>query len=257
MNAYKILGVASDATPSQIKRAYYTAATKYHPDVCSEKDRKRAEEIFKQINNAYQILSDASCRKIHDEELSDRGDYSTSAPSTPDASTLKRFPREHIKEFWVTLEEIHSGVTVNIPECISGLKNDVEVKVRPGTTSGSNFKLIDDGGGECQLTLRIHPHVTFRRGGGINDPGTSYADIIRSVMCRKGKINKGYFKDLSGGYQYWNLDECFFSARDEITQHRIRGKGFPVFFNTHAKANIRGDLIIEFILMDEYQKLIK
>ena len=52
---YEILGVKKDATEAQIKSAYRKLARKYHPDVNKEKG---AEEKFKDINEAYEVLGD-------------------------------------------------------------------------------------------------------------------------------------------------------------------------------------------------------
>ena len=52
---YELLGVKRDATESEIKSAYRKLARKYHPDVNKTKD---AEQKFKDINEAYEVLSD-------------------------------------------------------------------------------------------------------------------------------------------------------------------------------------------------------
>ena len=52
---YEILGVGRDANGDDIKNAFRQLARKYHPDVSKEPD---AEEKFKEINEAYAILSD-------------------------------------------------------------------------------------------------------------------------------------------------------------------------------------------------------
>lgn len=64
MEYYKILGVAKDASPAEIKKAYRKMALKYHPD--RNKGDKEAEEKFKQANEAYAVLSDAEKRKQYD-----------------------------------------------------------------------------------------------------------------------------------------------------------------------------------------------
>lgn len=61
---YEILGVPRNATQEDIKKAYRRLARKYHPDF--NKD-PQAQEKFKEINEAYQILSDPEKRKLYDQ----------------------------------------------------------------------------------------------------------------------------------------------------------------------------------------------
>jgi curved DNA-binding protein len=60
---YKILHVARDASADEIKRAYRKLARKYHPDVSKDRD---AEDRFKEINEAYEVLKDDEKRKAYD-----------------------------------------------------------------------------------------------------------------------------------------------------------------------------------------------
>jgi len=62
---YKTLGVERSASQAEIKSAYRKLARKHHPDV--NPNNKDAETRFKQINEAYQVLSDAAKRKKYDE----------------------------------------------------------------------------------------------------------------------------------------------------------------------------------------------
>lgn len=102
---YETLGVARTATEAEIKTAYRTLAREYHPDVSTAKD---AEDRFKEINTAYDVLSDSLKRADYDQTLADPGvrrDASSGAPAdgqsgyadpnpqpsyTPDRSVLIR-----------------------------------------------------------------------------------------------------------------------------------------------------------------------
>ena len=61
---YEVLGVARDADDAAIKKAYRKLAMKYHPD--RNPDDKQAEEKFKEIGEAYEVLSDADKRAAYD-----------------------------------------------------------------------------------------------------------------------------------------------------------------------------------------------
>src|SRR5216684_733228 len=61
---YKILGVKRDAKPEGIKKAYRRLARKYHPDV--NPGDKSAEERFKQMSEAFDVLSDPKKRTVYD-----------------------------------------------------------------------------------------------------------------------------------------------------------------------------------------------
>jgi curved DNA-binding protein len=61
---YKVLGVDKNSTPEAIKKAYRQLALKYHPD--RNKGDKEAEEKFKEINEAYAVLSDAEKKRQYD-----------------------------------------------------------------------------------------------------------------------------------------------------------------------------------------------
>lgn len=62
---YQVLGVARDASPEVIKKAYRQLARKHHPDV--NPDDKKAEEKFKQASEAFEVLSDEKKRRLYDE----------------------------------------------------------------------------------------------------------------------------------------------------------------------------------------------
>ena len=65
-NYYEILEVSKDANQDEIKKAYKKLAKKFHPDINKESG---AEEKFKKINEAYEVLSDETEREEYDQKL--------------------------------------------------------------------------------------------------------------------------------------------------------------------------------------------
>ena len=84
-NYYEILGISKGAKADEIKKAYRKLARKYHPDV--NPNDKTAEEKFKEVQEAYDVLSDDKKRKVFDrfgyyhDNLDADSPFSTGAPS--------------------------------------------------------------------------------------------------------------------------------------------------------------------------------
>jgi molecular chaperone DnaJ len=64
---YEILGIKKDAELADVKKAYRQLAMRYHPDRVEEKEKKAAEEKFKEISEAYGVLSDPQKRQTYDQ----------------------------------------------------------------------------------------------------------------------------------------------------------------------------------------------
>ena len=200
---YKILGVSRNASEREIKQAYRRLARQYHPDV--NPGDKSAEEKFKQINEAYEVLSDKENRQKYD-KYGDQWQYADQfekagrqqAPFwgfSPGGGTRIRFSQgdfgslfdDLLKGFGagrparagrgrnlevpveVTLEEAFNGATRRI-----SLENDkrLEVKIPPGVKNGSRVRLAGKGGegfggvkGDLYLVTSVKPHKLFERRG--------------------------------------------------------------------------------------------
>src|SRR5512137_2283709 len=64
---YDILGVKKSATLEEIKKAYRELALRFHPDRVPSEQKKEAEEKFKEISEAYAVLSDSQKRALYDQ----------------------------------------------------------------------------------------------------------------------------------------------------------------------------------------------
>ncbi|PHH67855.1 hypothetical protein CDD82_1063 [Ophiocordyceps australis] len=132
IDLYELLSVSPDASLDQIKKAYRKAALKYHPDKVPEEQRQKSEIKFKEVTQAYEILSDEDRRHLYDTQgmaafSSSRGGPEGSAFDINDI--LSHFVNVHVsggaqgprrprkgpneeQEYKVTLEELYKGKTV-------------------------------------------------------------------------------------------------------------------------------------------------
>ncbi|KAF2087293.1 DnaJ domain-containing protein mas5 [Saccharata proteae CBS 121410] len=135
---YEVLGITSDASKTEIKKAYHKAALTHHPDKVAENEREEAEVKFKSVSQAYEILYDDEKRHMYDTHGMAAFDPSASMHAQPDMDDIlaqmfgmgggmggmpgmggmggggPRRPRKgknEEQEYEVTLEELYKGKT--------------------------------------------------------------------------------------------------------------------------------------------------
>jgi len=101
---YKVLGVGRGATADDIKKSYRRLARRYHPDV--NPNDKEAEERFKLISEAFDVLSDPRKREIYDRY----GYYSDSIPAGGPGGSIFDFSRFDASNFRDVFTEIFSSI---------------------------------------------------------------------------------------------------------------------------------------------------
>jgi molecular chaperone DnaJ len=130
---YEILGIARDATPSEIKAAYRRLARALHPDVNAD---PADQERFKEITGAYEILSDPAKRRRYD-EFGSTGPQGAPFTDIQDLFDMffgggfgvrSRGPRSRIRRG----EDLRTSVGLSFRESIFGVQREIEIE-RLGT----------------------------------------------------------------------------------------------------------------------------
>src|SRR5262249_34564807 len=120
---YEILGVSRTASGEEIKRAFRNLARRYHPDVNKSPD---AEAKFKEINEAYEVLSDNNKRKAYDTYGHDA--MSRAAAGAGGFGTGAGFGGlNDIFDLFVNMGGGRSAVNPNAPERGDDLRQDIEI----------------------------------------------------------------------------------------------------------------------------------
>ncbi len=175
---YKVLGVDKKASDSEIKKAYRKLALKYHPD--QTKGDKQAEAKFKQVSEAYAVLSDKEKRQQYDTfgsagfqqrysqedifkgfDFADvfrefgfggkggRGGFSFNfgggAPRGGRPRQAAPRGTDLVYEIGLTLQEVAAGVQKTISYSHAGKSEKITVKIPRGMTTGKKLRLAGKG----------------------------------------------------------------------------------------------------------------
>mmetsp|Transcript_10131 Transcript_10131/g.26012 ORF Transcript_10131/g.26012 Transcript_10131/m.26012 type:complete len:224 (-) Transcript_10131:67-738(-) len=91
---YDVLGAFPEATPSQIRQAYRKAAKRWHPDKAHPDDKALSEKRFKEIAEAYEVLSEVPFRRLYDLYLrcAEFGYVEVTDPEDASGATLMQVP---------------------------------------------------------------------------------------------------------------------------------------------------------------------
>lgn len=141
---YNVLGVPRTASPDTIKRAYRTLALRFHPD--RNPGDAEAEQRFKDVHEAYKVLSDPALRARYDR----LGPLFTADGRPPDPDDL----RDALSTWWTTLfgsgkpgpgEDLRYTLSVTLEEVEKGASRDLEVprQVRCVTCEGTGARPAD------------------------------------------------------------------------------------------------------------------
>ncbi len=193
---YDILGVSRDADEATIKKAYRKLARHYHPDVSKVED---AEEKFKALGEAYEVLKDPEKRAAYDQlghnwqagqdfqpppdwgsrytggddiHFQDFSDFFSSQFGQDFRGARRPPPRDLHARINLTLEELYAEQPVELTLTGGGGRAErrLRVKVPPQMRDGHSFRLRGQGApardgsgaGDLYVEVRLVPHPRFR-----------------------------------------------------------------------------------------------
>jgi molecular chaperone DnaJ len=259
---YAVLGVPRTATQADVKKAYRKLAQQYHPDTA--KGDAGAEERFKEVSSAYEVLGDAAKRKEYDrvremvasgarfgpgpggqggpagqwirfEDLGDAGDLGDLFGNLFGEGMFGQRARPRgadvVAEVEVPFEEALAGTTVAI-----GMNGrTLRVKVPAGVEDGARVRVAGRGEagqggaqpGDLYVSVRVRPHRFFGRKGSdltLSLPVT-YPEAALGAKVKVPTMNGAVTLKIPAGTT---------SGRT----FRVRGKGGPL------RAGGQGDLLV-------------
>jgi curved DNA-binding protein len=187
---YEILGVKRGADADEVKRAYRKLARKFHPDVSKEKN---AEEKFKEVQEAYEVLRDADKRSAYDQL---GRDFRNGQQFRPPPDWSQRFGQgggqrfsdlNGFSDFFsslfggagmggasmgqqdadaghldVSVEEAFSGTKRRVTLNEQGRQRQVDVQIPAGVTEGQSLRIPGiDGRASLIFKVRLRPHHLY------------------------------------------------------------------------------------------------
>src|SRR3984957_16800772 len=183
---YEVLGVTRGADADALKRAYRKLARKYHPDVSKEKN---AENKFKELQEAYEVLRDPDKRAAYDQL---GRDYRTGQQFRPPPDWSQRFgqsggsqrfsdlngfsdffsslfggaaggppPEADAGQLEVTVEEAFAGTKRRVTLNENGRWRSVDVQIPPGVGEGQSLRIAGGGGSSLIFRIKLRPHSLY------------------------------------------------------------------------------------------------
>ncbi len=191
---YAIMGLKQDASPSDIKMAYRRLARKYHPDLNKE---PKAEEKFKELGEAYDVLKDPEKRKTYD-QYKHNWEFNQQARSSQQRQTHNwqdmAGDYQYSRDFFESLfggayrsqqmngADLHGTISISLEDAYKGIVKSIQlpgssqmappalnVKIPAGIKSGQQIRLAGQGAesltggtrGDLYLTVDVEKHPIY------------------------------------------------------------------------------------------------
>lgn len=269
---YEILGVARTASEDELKKAFRKLARKFHPDVAE--DKKNAETKFKEINEAYEVLSDPAKREKYD-TLGPNWDQQTGGGFSrggrgpqPGGQEEYNFGGTGFSDFFEQFfgggggrggfggpqrgQDVETDIMVTIDEVLQGSKRTVSfrrgaqrpvenytVKIPAGVREGQRIRLAGKGeaGGQNGQAGDLFLNVRISRHPDYAIEGDDLLHTV-SVSPAQAVLGADIFVPTPDGRVKIKIPAGSQPGR----KMRLREKGLPR--RSQAAANARGDLYV-------------
>ncbi len=260
---YKILGVDRKASEDEIRKAYRKLAKQHHPDY--NPNNKQAEDKFKEINEAYEVLGDSKKRSAYDKLGSDYSQWQRQGGTPGDfnwgqysgggtrvdygdlndlfggsggfsdffrtifgggATQARSRPQTYQQELTITLEEAYRGATRLLQAENNKRK---QVRIPAGVRTGSKVRVASagPGGADLYLIVNVTEDPRFERKG--NDLHTT-ATVSAFTALLGGEADVETFEG--------RLKLTIPAGAQPEQIFRLVGRGMPLLKNVKEKGNL-------------------
>lgn len=261
---YDILGVSKESSADEIKKAYRKQALEWHPDRHRGDDKETAEKKFKDINEAYQVLSDPQKKSAYDQfghsafspggmgrgpggpsgQSGQWGPFTytySSAGGNPFAGYDFGDPFEIFEQFFgggTPFRQARNvprySIDIEFMEAINGVEKEVslegkrrKIKIPAGVDNGSRIRFDD-----FILSINVKPHEIFER---------DNSDILIKVPVPFSLATLG--GTITVPTPYDDIKIKIQSGTQSGTMIRLRSKGVP-----HLQGRGRGDEYVRVVI---------
>lgn len=246
---YEVLGVSKNATEDEIKKAYRTLAKKYHPDVSKEEN---AAEKFKEVQEAYEVLSDPVKREQYDQFGHQGANFGSGFGSAFDGFNFGGFGG--FEDILSSMfgggstrstkrsnrgADLRTRITITFEEAAFGVEKELQINKYETCSTCSGL------GAESKNDVSVCPNCRGR-GRVIIEQNTFFGRVQTETTCStcngSGEIIKNKCKSCGGEGRVKKLSKI----RVKIPSGIDDGQGFKLTGHGEAgvKGGPRGDLYV-------------
>jgi DnaJ-class molecular chaperone len=248
---YNILGVKKNATKIDIKRAYKRLIVRWHPDK-NQNNKIEAENKFKDISEAYEILSDEEKRKLYDIDGYDA--LKTQELEKPDEnymnelmSEFKNGKNDFFKnnqtqtiqvEYSIFTQELYKGKECNFNLPLNGNEVPISVDIPAGAYHGYTIKLKSNGNcmrmrdhcvnikSNINIIIKEINNTNFKRMFMIDNEITNPANLLYELNINQDESINGFDK---------NIDFLDSSSINIVSNNPVKNGEIMIFKNKGMK----------------------